>query len=133
MGARSTTRSRKPALHPDDADARALPLGMTAGREDVAIEASNVARRFGAHWVLRGVTLRVDAGEVVGVLGANGTGKSTLLRVVATLLRPHVGTLHVFGADIATAPPWLCATITCRAPGHLFCNSRNSSASASPA
>ena len=104
MGARSTTRSRKPALHPDDADARALPLGMTAGREDVAIEASNVARRFGAHWVLRGVTLRVDAGEVVGVLGANGTGKSTLLRVVATLLRTHVGTLHVFGADIATAP-----------------------------
>jgi heme exporter protein A len=65
----------------------------------MAIDAVGVARRFGANWVLRGLDLRVDAGEVVGVLGANGTGKSTFLRIVATLLRPHAGTVRVFGAD----------------------------------
>lgn len=64
-----------------------------------AIDAVDVARRFGASWVLRGISLRVACGEVVGLLGANGTGKSTLLRLVATLLRPHAGTIAVSGHD----------------------------------
>lgn len=71
---------------------------------DVAIDAAGVARRFGTHWVLRGTTLRVEAGEVVGLLGANGSGKSTFLRIVATLLRPHVGSVSVFGNDVARSP-----------------------------
>lgn len=69
-----------------------------------AIDATDLARRFGASWVLRGITLRVAPGEVVGLLGANGTGKSTLLRIVATLLRPHAGTLHVCGEDAVARP-----------------------------
>ena len=70
---------------------------------DAAIDAEDVARRFDTTWVLRGVNLRVMAGEVVGLLGANGTGKSTLLRIVATLLRPHAGRVRVFGYDVARA------------------------------
>ncbi len=50
--------------------------------------------------MLRGISLRVSAGEVVGLLGANGVGKSTLLRTVATLLRPHAGKIRVFGQDV---------------------------------
>jgi heme ABC exporter ATP-binding subunit CcmA len=69
-----------------------------------AIDAADVARRFGASWVLRGVTLRVAPGEVVGLLGANGSGKSTLLRILATLLRPHAGNLRVCGHDVVRAP-----------------------------
>jgi heme exporter protein A len=69
-----------------------------------AIDAVGVARRFDTNWVLRGVSLRVAAGEVVGLLGANGTGKSTFLRIVATLLRPHAGSVRVFGHDAAGAP-----------------------------
>jgi heme exporter protein A len=68
---------------------------------DVAVDAVGVARRFGTNWVLRGVDLRVAAGEVVGLLGANGSGKSTFLRLVATILRPHAGSLCVFGHDAA--------------------------------
>ena len=68
------------------------------------IDAIDVARRFGASWVLRGVTLRVASGEVVGLLGANGTGKSTLLRMIATLVRPHAGTLRVCGHDVVKEP-----------------------------
>ena len=68
-----------------------------------AIDATDVARRFGASWVLRGVTLRVAPGEVVGLLGANGSGKSTLLRILATLLRPHAGSVRVNGYDILRA------------------------------
>jgi heme ABC exporter ATP-binding subunit CcmA len=77
---------------------------MTAlGTTDVAIEAENVARRFETTWVLRGVDLRLAAGEVVGLLGANGTGKSTFLRIVATLLRPQAGSVRVFGHDVVRA------------------------------
>jgi len=68
-------------------------------RTDLGIEATGVARRFGASWVLRGITLSVSPGEVVGLLGANGTGKSTLLKLIATLLRPHAGTIRVCGRD----------------------------------
>jgi heme ABC exporter ATP-binding subunit CcmA len=74
------------------------------GATDVAIDAVGVARRFGANWVLRGISLRVAAGEVVGLLGANGSGKSTFLRIVATLLRPHAGSAAVFGHDVVRSP-----------------------------
>lgn len=76
-----------------------------------AIDAIDVARRFGASWVLRGVTLRVASGEVVGLLGANGTGKSTLLRIIATLVRPHAGTLRVCGHDVVREPAAARATL----------------------
>ena len=67
---------------------------------EFAIEADAVARRFGARWVLRGVSLRLAPGEVVGLLGANGSGKSTLLRMLATLLRPNAGAARVYGHDV---------------------------------
>lgn len=70
-----------------------------------AIDVVDLARRFGASWVLRGISLRVACGEVVGLLGANGTGKSTLLRLVATLLRPHAGTIVVCGHDAVKNAP----------------------------
>lgn len=76
-------------------------VDMTSG---FAIDAQGIARRFGARWVLRGVTLQVSPGEVVGLLGANGCGKSTLLRILATLLAPTTGTATVGGADIRQDP-----------------------------
>jgi heme ABC exporter ATP-binding subunit CcmA len=69
---------------------------------EIAIDASAVARRFGARWVLRGASLSVRAGEIVGLLGANGSGKSTLLRILATLLRPSAGSARVCGHDVTS-------------------------------
>lgn len=71
-------------------------------RDVPAVDADGIARRFGSNWVLRGVTLRVNRGEVLGLLGSNGTGKSTLLRVLSTLLRPHAGSARVMGHDVVT-------------------------------
>jgi heme exporter protein A len=59
-----------------------------------------LARRFGHHWVLRGLDHRVERGEVVALTGRNGSGKTTLLRVCATLLRPTRGQATVFGHDV---------------------------------
>lgn len=66
----------------------------------LAMNVAGLGKRFGARWVLRGVTLEVSAGEAVGLLGANGSGKSTILRVMGTLLAPTVGTATIDGLDI---------------------------------
>lgn len=73
---------------------------MQNGLPEKAIEARGVGKRFGIRWVLRGVTLSVARGEAVGLLGANGTGKSTILRVLGTLLRPNAGSASIDGLDI---------------------------------
>lgn len=71
---------------------------------DLAIDARMLARRFGAQWVLRGVSLELRSGVAAGLVGANGSGKSTLLRLLCTLLRPTAGAASIFGADIASEP-----------------------------
>ena len=73
-----------------------------ANDTSLAIDAQAVARRFGARWVLRGISLRVQAGEIVGLLGANGSGKSTLLRICGTLLKCSAGAARVYGKDVTT-------------------------------
>jgi heme exporter protein A len=67
---------------------------------DSVIAARGLGKRFGARWVLRGVTLDVRRGEAVGLLGANGSGKSTVLRVLATLLSPSAGSAAVNNLDV---------------------------------
>lgn len=72
-------------------------------QSDIAIATSRVARRFGSKWVLRGVSLQVRSGEVVGLLGANGSGKTTMLRILATLLKPSAGSAAIYGSDVVNA------------------------------
>lgn len=60
----------------------------------------NVAHRLGGTWVLRGLSLELAAGEAVAVVGANGTGKTTLLRVLATLYTPTRGDGRVLDHDL---------------------------------
>lgn len=64
------------------------------------IELDGLTRRFGERTVLRALTLTVAPGQTLAVLGRNGVGKSTLLRVLATLLRPHDGTVKLFGEQL---------------------------------
>jgi heme exporter protein A len=64
-----------------------------------AVEVVGIAHTFGGARVLRGIDLRVEAGERVAVFGPNGAGKSTLLRVLATLIRPTTGTVRLLGLD----------------------------------
>ncbi|HJY70716.1 MAG TPA: ATP-binding cassette domain-containing protein, partial [Streptosporangiaceae bacterium] len=50
--------------------------------------------------VVRGLSMRVDEGAVVALLGANGAGKTTILQTVAGLLRPQSGSVEVLGAPV---------------------------------
>ncbi len=61
------------------------------------LAAHRVTRRFGSFTAVDGVTMRVEAGEVVGLLGANGAGKTTLLRLLLGLLAADGGSVELLG------------------------------------
>ncbi len=80
------------------------PVREREGREAV-IEVRGLATRFGDHTVHEGLDLDVFRGEVLGIVGGSGTGKSVLLREIVGLLRPAAGSIRVFGTDMMTASP----------------------------
>jgi len=65
---------------------------------------SGVGKRFGERQALAEFTLEVSAGEVVGLLGTNGAGKTTALRILCGLLAPDSGRVEIAGADVHRAP-----------------------------
>lgn len=69
-----------------------------------AVEMEDVSLAFDGRPVLSGVSFRVDVGETLCVLGGSGAGKSTILRCLLLLTRPHSGRIRVFGGDITDAP-----------------------------
>jgi len=68
---------------------------------ELAIDAVDLTRRFGAFTAVDGITFNVRAGEVFGFLGANGAGKTTAIRMLTGLLAPSSGGATVAGHDIA--------------------------------
>jgi ABC-2 type transport system ATP-binding protein len=67
------------------------------------IEIKDVTRRFGDFYAVKGVTFQVERGEVFGLLGANGAGKSTTFRMLCGLLPASAGSLRVAGLDLRHA------------------------------
>ncbi len=69
------------------------------------LDAVGLQRSFGALRVLRGVDVRVHAGEALVIAGPNGAGKTTLLRVLAGLARPSAGQVRVLGVPLGPSAP----------------------------
>jgi lipopolysaccharide export system ATP-binding protein len=63
-----------------------------------------LSKRFGNRTVVQGFTMRVEPGEIVGLLGANGAGKSTTFRMVVGLYRPDAGAIAFLDRDITPLP-----------------------------
>ena len=79
------------------------PAFAKTGKGDNIIEVLDVKRRFGDFYAVKGVTFDVKRGEVFGLLGANGAGKSTTFRMLCGLLPASEGRLLVDGMDLRRA------------------------------
>ncbi len=69
---------------------------------EAIVELTSLTHRYGERLALHQVTLQVNRGSIFALLGPNGGGKTTLFRILTTLLTPTSGTARVAGADVAT-------------------------------
>jgi len=76
---------------------------VSAAPGEAIIEVRGLVTRFGTHVVHENLDLDVYRGEVLGVVGGSGTGKSVLLRSIVGLQRPAAGGIRVFGVDVLNA------------------------------
>ena len=77
---------------------------MTATAPDNVLHAEALHKAYNGKPALKGVTLRLNAGEMVALLGPNGAGKSTLLQLLTGLFTPDQGSIHVLGHDMRLQP-----------------------------
>lgn len=94
----ATLKQEQPAI----SDLEVTPTEQH-GRDDTAIEAVSVQKRFGDFYAVKDVSFSVKHGEVFGLLGANGAGKSTTFRMLCGLLPATAGQLNVVGHDLRHA------------------------------
>ncbi|HDC1519900.1 TPA: ATP-binding cassette domain-containing protein, partial [Salmonella enterica] len=98
---------------------------MSAVKEDTdngvrhAIEVRGLDNRFGTQQVHQDLDLDVRRGEILGVVGGSGTGKSVLLRSIVGLQKPHSGVVRIGGRDLLRAQ-WLARARMERRFGILF-------------
>jgi ABC-2 type transport system ATP-binding protein len=87
---------------------------MTIQRTDYAlagIAAERLGKRYGDRWALRELDLQVPPGAVLGLLGHNGAGKTTAVRILTTLALPSAGSARVNGFDVVAEAPAVRARI----------------------
>jgi ABC-2 type transport system ATP-binding protein len=77
-----------------------------------ALHVQDLVKSFDDVHVLRGVDFDVDRGSIFALLGSNGAGKTTVVRILATLLAPDAGTARVNGFDVRTQPADVRASIS---------------------
>ena len=83
------------------------PAGNAEGNAACAYEVRGLHFRYGkpsvqhARWVLEDVTLQVESGEILGIVGPNGSGKTSLIKLLAKLTSPQQGDITLFGRNLA--------------------------------
>ncbi|TAJ77891.1 MAG: ABC transporter ATP-binding protein [Gallionellaceae bacterium] len=70
----------------------------------ITLSARNLSRRYGQRDTIQNVSLELKRGEVLGLLGHNGAGKSTTLQMLAGVLAPHSGEIEICGIDLLRQP-----------------------------
>ncbi len=84
------------------------------------IEAESLFRRFGALEVLKGISLRVEKGKMVAIVGKSGSGKSTLLHILGTLDTPDSGSVRVCNTHVSGLSGKALSALRSRHLGFVF-------------
>lgn len=84
------------------------------------LKADNIHKSFGALEVLKGVSMEVEKGEILAIMGASGAGKSTFLEILGTLSGPDSGSLVIAGTEVTDLPKKLLPDFRGRNIGFVF-------------
>lgn len=79
---------------------------MTLDHTKNIIEVENISFGYTSEMVLKDITLNIHQGDYLGMIGPNGGGKTTLLKIMLGLLKPKTGTIKLFGVDIKKFKDW---------------------------
>ena len=74
---------------------------MDAERKEMILKIEDISKKFGKTTILSGISMEVEKGEIMGIVGASGCGKSTLLGVIAGMLAPDGGKIMMNGKVIS--------------------------------
>jgi len=89
-------------IKPDEIHDSAIP--QRSGRSDIVASIRGVSKKFGATTVLEDIDFDVAEGESIVLLGASGSGKTTILRIIAGLEEPDTGRVILHGKDVTELP-----------------------------
>ena len=82
-----------------------VDAGTAGGLTMALLEVDDLHAYYGNIHALKGVSLTVDEGEIVTLIGANGAGKTTTLNTISGIVRPRSGRVHLDGEDLARSHP----------------------------
>lgn len=77
-----------------------------ATHDQTIIELSNICFSYNRHQVLHGINLSIHKGDYLGIIGPNGGGKTTLIKIILGLLKPQSGSVKLFDTDISSFKSW---------------------------
>ncbi|TIC79838.1 ABC transporter ATP-binding protein [Crenobacter intestini] len=87
-------------MYHDQKTGETAAAGAGVAARAVKLEVKDVHKRFGEHEVLKGISLTAHAGDVISIIGSSGSGKSTFLRCINLLERPHEGSVALAGEPL---------------------------------
>src|SRR5258708_28330049 len=94
-----------------------MQIPVATEDKSMAIQVHGLRKSYKALQVLKGVDFDVARGSIFALLGSNGAGKTTIVRILTTLLKPDEGATRVNGFDVLSQPAWARESISL--PGQL--------------
>lgn len=78
---------------------------MQTAKRDIAVSMTGISKRFGPVRALQNANLEIARGSILGLVGQNGAGKSTIIKVLAGIIKPDSGSIVINGETVTSLTP----------------------------